>query len=678
MTRRLLVVLLLVPCLAWAQAKRSFTFGDMMALKRVAEPAVSPDGRWVLFAATHVDLEANTRIPHVWVVPVEGGEARQLTRGEGEDRPRWAPDGKRFVYGSRKDSQVWAVGFDPKSGRLDGEGKPVTSISTGAEGVLWSPDGKNILFVSEVYPDCPDDPCNKMRDEEKSKSKVKAAIYTRLLFRHWSKYEDGKRSHLFVVPAEGGTARDLTPGDYDVPSFNLGGQDRYAFSPHGSEVAYASNHDPVEATSTNEEIFVVKVATGETKQITTNKGADSSPLFSPDGRYIAYRAQLRPGYESDRWRLMLYERATGKITNLTEKFDRWVGSFVWGPHSKRIYFSAEDKGESPIYAVFAAGGEVRTVLGGHNDDLAVTPDGKTLLFIRMSAQAPNEIYRASTEEGATAEAVTALNREVYAQVHMSALERFWFRSADGLRVQGFLVKPPQFNEKKKYPVKFLVHGGPQGAWGDSWTYRWNAQLFAASGYVVVMINFRGSTGYGQAFIDKINGDWGGGAYLDLMTGLDYALGKYPFLDRGRVCALGASFGGYMANWIAGRTTRFQCLVSHDGIFNSESFYGSTEELWFPEWEFHGTPWTNPLTYRKWSPHRHARRFKTPTLVIHGQLDYRVDVSEGLGMFTALQRQGVPSKFLYFPDEGHWVLKPQNSRLWYQMVNAWVDEYLKKK
>ncbi len=678
MSRRLLLgFFLLVSGLGLAQAKRPFTFEDMMALKRVAEPAVSPDGRWVLFAATHVDLEANTRTPHVWVAPVAGGAARQLTSGEGEERPRWAPDGKRFLYGSRKDSQIWTAGFDPETGKLAGDAKPVTSISTGAEGALWSPDGKNILFVSEVYPDCRDDACNKARDEAKGKSKVKATIYTRLLFRHWNKYDDGKRSHLFVVPADGGAARDLTPGDYDVPPFSLGGQDDYAFSPDGSEVAYASNHDVVEATSTNEDIFTVKVATGETKQITTNKGADSTPLYSPDGRYIAYKAQLRAGYESDRWRLMLYERATGKVTNPTEKFDSWVESFAWGPHSKRIYFSAEEKGEAPIYSVYVDGGELSRVVGGHNDDVTVTPDGKTLLFTRMSAQAPNEIYRSGTEQGASGEAVTALNREVLSQVHMSSLEPFWFRSADGLRVQGFLVRPPNFDATKKYPVKFLVHGGPQGAWGDSWTYRWNAQLFAASGYVVVMLNFRGSTGYGQAFIDRINGDWGGGAYQDLMTGLDYALGKYSFLDRGRVCAMGASFGGYMVNWIAGHTTRFQCLVSHDGDFNNESSYGSTEELWFPEWEFHGTPWTNPLTYRKWSPHRFVARFKTPTLVIHGQLDYRVDVSEGLQMFTALQRQGVPSKFLYFPDEGHWVLKPQNSRLWYQTVNAWVDEHLKK-
>ncbi|HSA94305.1 MAG TPA: S9 family peptidase, partial [Terriglobales bacterium] len=555
MRRRLLCIFFLfIPCLAVAQDQHPFTFEDMMALKRVADPAVSPDGRWVLFAATHVDLAANTRIPHIWVVPVAGGEARQLTSGEGEERPRWAPDGKRFLYGSRKDSQIWTTGFDPESGTLAGEAKAVTSISTGAEGALWSPDGKHILFVSEVYPDCADDACNKARDEAKAKSKVKASLYTRLLFRHWNKWDDGKRSHLFLVPVEGGSARDLTPGDYDVPPFSLGGQDDYSFSPDGSEVAYTSNHDPVEATSTNEDIFVVKVATGETKQVTTNKGADSTPLYSPDGRYIAYKAQLRAGYESDRWRLMLYERETGKVTNLTEKFDRWVDSLAWAPGSDGLFFTAEEQGQQPIFWMGMKEQEVELFAQGHYDEVAVVPESGgfhtsyVVVATRMSAQRPNEIYEIVWSRGEVhAVPLTNLNDAVFARVHTSELEPFWFRSSDGVKVQGFLVKPPDFDASKKYPVKFLVHGGPQGAWGDSWTYRWNAQLFAASGYVVVMINFRGSTGYGQAFIDKINGNWGGGAYRDLMTGLDYALAKYPFLDRGRVCALGASFGGYMVN-----------------------------------------------------------------------------------------------------------------------------------
>jgi dipeptidyl aminopeptidase/acylaminoacyl peptidase len=352
---------------------------------------------------------------------------------------------------------------------------------------------------------------------------------------------------------------------------------------------------------------------------------------------------------------------------------------VWAPDSSRLYFAAEDKGESPIYVVDLKGGPVREVTRGYNDNLTTTPDGAALVFNRMSIRFPNEIYSlpvASAGKGSQAQPLTRINQAVLSQVHMSPLEPFWFRGAEGVRVHGFLLKPPAFEAGKRYPLKFLIHGGPQGAWGDDWTYRWNAQLFAASGYVVVMINFRGSTGYGQRFIDQINADWGGRAYQDLMLGLDYVVRRYPFIDGKRACALGASFGGYMVNWIIGHNNRFQCAVSHDGIMNNESDYGTTEELWFAEWEMHGPPWANRLLYQRWSPHIFAANFRTPTLVVHGQLDYRVDVSEGFQLFTTLQRLKVPSKMLYFPDEGHWVLKPQNSRLWYQTVNGWVDQWLK--
>jgi dipeptidyl aminopeptidase/acylaminoacyl peptidase len=377
---------------------------------------------------------------------------------------------------------------------------------------------------------------------------------------------------------------------------------------------------------------------------------------------------------------MLYERATGQHRSLTENFDRWVGGFVWAPDSSRIYFVAEDKGEQPIYQVGVSGGDVRRLERGTNDDLTITSDGKILLFTRMSVRAPNEIYSAelanNTRLGATRQ-LTHLNDAALSQVEMPPLQSFWFTGSEKSRVQGFLLKPPGFDAHKKYPVKFLIHGGPQGAWHDAWSYRWNPELFAADGYVVVMINFHGSTGYGQKFIDAINGDWGGRPYLDLMRGLDYVERAYPFVDKDRECALGASYGGYMINWILGHTTRFKCLVSHDGMFNTESAYGTTEELWFPEWEFKGTPWTNRAMYRRWSPHLFAANFKTPTLVVHGQLDYRLDVSEGFQLFTTLQRLGVPSKMLYFPDEGHWVLKPQNSGLWYKTVNQWVDTWVKK-
>jgi len=446
-------------------------------------------------------------------------------------------------------------------------------------------------------------------------------------------------------------------------------------------------------------LFVVPVTGGTPKKITDNPASDSTPRYSPDGKYIAYLAQVRPGYESDRFRLMLYDRATGQRRSLTENLDRWVGGFVWAPDSSRIYFVAEDKGEQPIYLVSVKGGDIRQLDRHINDDLTLTPNGGTLVFTRMSVRFPNEIYKlelvkdgvlqcngAGTSAGcATCKIVATcvatplshLNDALLSQVEMPPLQPFWFTGAEKSRVQGFLLKPPNFDAHKKYPVKFLIHGGPQGAWHDAWSYRWNPELFAADGYVVVMINFHGSTGYGQKFIDAINGDWGGRPYIDLMRGLDYVERHYPFVDKDRECALGASYGGYMVNWILGHTTRFQCLVSHDGMFNTESAYGTTEELWFPEWEFKGTPWTNRAMYRRWSPHLFAANFKTPTLVVHGQRDYRLDLSEGLQLFTTLQRLGVPSKMLYFPDEGHWVLKPQNSQLWYKTVNQWVDTWVKK-
>jgi dipeptidyl aminopeptidase/acylaminoacyl peptidase len=684
--RRLVV---LAAVLMWVlpvlgQTKRPFTFQDMMSLKRVAEPVPSPDGKWVLFSAVDVSLEANTKTPHVWAVPAAGGEEREIITAQNADRPRWAPDGKRFLFLSTKEggSQIWIADFDSSSGTVTGVHK-LTSIATEADGPIWSPDGRNILFASNVYPECTDAACNQKKLAESAQTKIKALIFTHLLYRHWNGYKESKRSHLLVIPAAGGASRDLTPGDHDVPPFSLGGQDDYAFSPDGQEVCYTANLDEEEATSTNNDLFIVSVNGGLAKKITDNPASDSTPLYSSDGKYIAYRAQFRPGYESDRFRLMLYERKTGEKKNLTENFDRWVGTFTWAPDSKAIYFSSEDKGEAPVYRLNLPSGVPAELTRGYNDDLAITRDGKTLLFTRMSLLHPNEIYGQAIQ-GAGVErsangmgwtAVTHLNDSILSHASMSPAEPFWFTGAENVKVEGFIVKPPNFDPNRKYPVKFLIHGGPQGVWGDDWSYRWNVELFAANGYVVVMINPRGSTGYGQKFVDDINGDWGGRAFEDLMKGLDYAESTYPFIDKDRECALGASYGGYMANWILGHTNRFKCIVSHDGMFNTESAWGTTEELWFNEWEFKGTPYNNRELYRKWSPHLSATSFKTPTLVIHGQLDYRLDVSEGFQLFTTVQRLKIPSKMLYFPDEGHWILKPQNSQLWYKTVNDWVDQWV---
>jgi dipeptidyl aminopeptidase/acylaminoacyl peptidase len=706
-----------------AQAKHPFTFEDMMKLKRVGEPEVSPDGKWVIFSVVDVDLAANTKTPHVWIVPTAGGQEKEIIADQDADRPRWAPDGKRFAFLSTKEggSQVWIADFDGAAGIVTAK-RRFTYIATEASGELWSPDGKHMLFTSDVYPDCNVDDrgealCNEVKLAEAEKSK--AQIFTHLLYRHWNAYKDGKRTHIFVVDVLDNSRstsssgrnitailRDLTPGDYDAPVFSLGGQDNYAFSPDGQEICYTSNHDKNPAASTNNDLWIVPVTGGPAKNITAdNPASDSTPLYSPDGRYIAYRAQQRPGYESDRFRLMIYDRKTGETINLTPNFDRWIGTFTFPPHSNDILFVAENRGESPIYSVglpvkpsnATAAFIAPQLVFGFNDDIAVTEDGR-LLFTRMSIAAPNELHIADTRavgnrcvqtvvEGTNEcaslneQALTHFNDAILSHVSMSPLEPFWFTGAHDDKVEGFLVKPPNFDASKKYPVKFLIHGGPEGAWGDDWSYRWNPELFASptastpSGYVVIMINFHGSTGYGQKFIDAINGDWGGAPYEDLMKGLDYAEQTYPFIDKNRECALGASYGGYMINWILGHTDRFKCAVSHDGMFNAESAWGTTEELWFNDWEFKGTPYDNREMYRKWSPHEYAKNFKTPTLVIHGQKDYRLDVSQGIDLFTTLQMEGVPSKMLYFPDEGHWVLKPQNSQLWYKTVNDWVDQWI---
>ncbi|HEY6303778.1 MAG TPA: S9 family peptidase [Terriglobales bacterium] len=717
-----LFVFLITSLPSFSQPKHPFTFEDMMKLKRVGAPVPSPDGKWVLFSAVDVDLAANKKTPHIWIVPLAGGPESVLIGDQDGDRPRWAPDGKRFAFISNKEggSQVWIAGFD--GGTVTGVHK-LTSIATEAGGELWSPDGKNILFTSDVYPECDGAPaaetdCNARRLKESEESHVKALVFDRLLYRHWNAYKAGKRSHILVVPdvlasprtmpgatsAGSGIAppppRDLTPGDYDSPVFSLGGQDNYAFSPDGQEICYTSNHDKVEATSTNNDLWIVPVNGGTgggaplaPRNITAdNPASDSTPLYSPDGKYIAYRAQQRPGYESDRFRLMLYDRKTGEKKNLTEAFDRWIGTFAWAKDSKHIFFASEETGNSPINAldidhpldrvvtkedvVSGALWAHRVVDFGFDDDPIPTPDGKQILFTRMSIKRPTEIYRATFGHMGTA-ALTHLNDALLSEIEMSSIEPFSFPGAKGDKVQGFLVKPPNFDPTKKYPVKFLIHGGPQGAWGDDWSYRWNPELFAADGYVVIMINFHGSTGYGQKFIDAINGDWGGAPFEDLMTGLDYAEKTYSFIDKDRECALGASYGGFMANWVLGHSERFKCIVTHDGMFNTVSAWGTTEEVWFNDWEFKGTPYTNPEMYEKWSPRNSAAKFKTPTLVIHGQLDYRLDVSEGFQLFTTLQTMGVSSKMLYFPDEGHWVLKPQNSQLWYKTVNDWVDQWTKK-
>ncbi|MGA9673161.1 MAG: S9 family peptidase [Terracidiphilus sp.] len=706
-------------------AKRPMTFSDLMEMKRLGETAVSPDGKWLVYSVTTVNLEQNTKTAELWIQAIAGGEPTKLAVAQpGDSGVQFSADGKRILFLSSRDAdkqQVWLADFDPAAGATANP-KKLTTISTEADNALWSPDGRSVVFTSAVYPDCPaitaadggtGDKCNADRDADKAGSKVKAQIFTHLLYRHWNHFTGDKRSHIFLLSVENGGVRDLTPNDpHDVPPFSLEGGGGFAISPDSKELAFTENTDPEPAISTSASIFTLDLTNPAAKpmKISTSLGGNFNPAYSPDGKYLAWRSQTRAGYEADQFRLMLYGRAAKTEKNLLPLFDLWVDEFIWSPNSLEIFFTAGDMGEEPLFSASLSGDEIRVTEDGEYSDLHLVGRDGSLVATKMTASQPGEavhlfemidrnasaaqpgnsrlkkaqrIYSGPEIIGYSGPQLTHLNDSLLAQLDLPKRDNFWFDAEDGTKIQGFLIRPPGLNPTKEYPVKFLIHGGPQGAWGDMWSYRWNAELFAANGYVVIMINPRGSTGYGQAFVDGVNGDWGGKPFTDLMTGLDYVEKHYEFLiDKTRECALGASYGGYMANWVLGHTNRFKCIVSHDGMFDAESAFGSTEEDWFNIWEFKGHPWDyygkpdseNP--FRKWSPSLYAKNFKTPTLVIHSQLDYRLDVSEGFQLFDTLQLLKVPSKMLYFPDEGHWVLKPQNSQIWYKTVNDWVDQWTK--
>ena len=671
-----LVILTIISLLAFtsvalAQTGGPFTIEDMMKVRRVADPRVSPDGNSVAFTIGDVNFDGNRVVNHIYVVSLAGGSPKQLTSGDkSASAPRWSPDGKKIAYTTG--SQIWVMDSD---GDND---KQVTRISTGAAGPVWSPDGKWIAFTSDVYPDCRDDDCNKRKDEAAEANKVKAHVTERLLFRHWDEWRDVKRTHLFVVPSSGGVAREITAGDFDSPPYAAASGVDYAFSPDSTEIAFIRNPDKVEAISTNSDIYLVKLSGGAARNITVaNRGYDASPVYTRDGKYILYRSQLTPGFEADRWRLMRFDRATGTRTEVTRGFDLQVEEMAQSADGTSVYFTAGERGHHPIYKVALAGGRAEKVAGDvFATGLQVASDD-TLVFASSSIAAPPEIYRGNA---GSVIPLTRINKDLVDSHGLRGAEEMEWTGALGKKIHGFVVKPFDFDASKKYPLMVLIHGGPQSAWNDSWSYRWNPRVFADAGYVVFAPNPRGSTGYGQQFVNEISGDWAGKVYTDLMNGVAEVVRRNKFIDKNRIGAAGASYGGYMINWIEGHNNdpraHFKVLVSHDGVYNLTSMYGGTEELWFTDWEFKGTPWTNKAMYERWSPHNFVNNFKTPMLVIHGELDYRVPISEGMQLFTALQRKGVDSKLVVFPDEGHWVLKPQNSQFWYHTVLGWVDKYLK--
>ncbi len=664
-----------------AQPKRPMQIDDLSRIKRVSDPQLSPDGKRIAFVITEMDKPNNKSSSDIWLIPSTGGDPVRLTNAHKHDRhPRWSPDGKWIAFESNRSSSYQIYLTSPDGG----EPKQLTDISTEASQAIWSPDGKYLAFVSAVFPEFSDKPykesdvLNKQKQDDRDKSKVKARVFTKLLYRHWDSWVDDKRQHIFVIPIDGGDPRDVTPGDRDaVPTattFSAG--DDFCFSPDGKELAYTATPTPPheESWSTNHDIYTVNLSTAERKQITTNPAADGFPRYSPDGKYIAYRAQSRPNFESDRWRLMLYDRATEKTRSLTDALDSWVEAFTWAGDSRMLYFEAEEKANKPLWSVSIKGNDLRKVVDdAANEEVDVSQNGKMLIFTHQSLSRPAEIYSVASD-GKNMRQITHLNDELFSQISFSVPEVVWFTGAGGAKVHMWIVKPPNFDPQTKYPLVFWAHGGPQGAFLNSWSYRWNAQLWAAQGYVLALPNPRGSTGFGQKFVDEISGDWGGKVFTDLMDGLSTAQ-QLPYVDSTRMAAAGASFGGYMMDWFEGHTDKFKTIITHDGVFNFTSMYGATEETWFDEWE-HGIPWETP-DFEKFSPHKYAANFKTPMLIIHSELDYRVPLNEGQQLFTTLQRKGIPSKFLYFPDEGHLILKPGNSALWHKTVFEWLESYLKK-
>jgi len=666
-----------------AAAKAPFNFEAMMKVARLDDPQLSPDGKLVAFTAQTIDMPANAKPTQIYIVNLDGGTPQRITNdGTVNTRPRWTPDSKRlFFISNRKDgNQIWSMNADGT------DSKQITTLTTEADGVTVAPDGKLLLFTSDVYPGCApatptpgvlyDSACNKTNLDQETASKMHARVYTSLLYRHWTTYKGRRRRHLLVSSADGSAIHDLTPGDLEVPPFSLGGLDAYVFSPDSTQITYVSNTDPDLSVSTNSDLFTIPAAGGQPRRITTNPGADDGPRYSPDGKYLAYRTQIRSGYESDQWRLAVLDLQSGAMNTLTDSVDRWVEEYTWSGDSNRIFFTTDDHGTTPLLMIPATGGPIRTIAQGPTSVSSVqfSRDDKVMIYAEQSGSRPAELKKAMSKGGA-AVALTHLNDALLNECDLTPLERISSNGSEGAKIESFLVKPPGFNPSHKYPALFIIHGGPQGDWGESWSYRWNAQVFAAAGYVVVMPNPRGSVGYGQGFTDGVNGDWGGRAYDDIMAVVN-DVGNFAYVDKNSLVAAGASYGGYMIDWILGHTDRFKALVTHAGVYDLTSEAGTTEELWFVKWEFQGFPWENPELYQTWSPNSFVKNFKTPTLVTHGEMDYRVPIGQGQELFTALQQMKVPSKLIQFPDEGHWILKPQNSQFWYSAVLDWLREYTK--
>jgi dipeptidyl aminopeptidase/acylaminoacyl peptidase len=656
-----------------AAAKRAFTIEDLYRVRGIDDLRVSFDGKTVLFTLQTDDLAKAKRIKHVWLMDADGKIPRQFTFGEkGESSPIFSPDAKQIAFISSRDGEenLYVIAAS------GGEARQLTNISTGVSGPLWSPDGNWIAFSSDVYPECgADEDCNKKIEQRWSKGPLHAHLADALLYRHWTQWKDGKRTHVLLADASTGTVRDLTPGDFDSPPFQLGGALQYDFSPDSSELAFDSNHDRAQASSTNSDVWITPLSGKQPPRNITasNPAFDGHPKYSPDGKYIAYQMQKQPGYESDLFRLAVYDRAAGTSRVLTEPFRNWVDTFAWSADSKSLYFSAPVEGDNSIFRVTLESGAMQQVLVDRTiDAFELSPDSHRIIYTRRSVSDPVEIFAVNLLDGKPSmpQRLSEFNKEVVNEVDLRPAERMWVNGADGAKIEVFIVKPHNFDPSKKYPLIFNVHGGPQFQWQDSFRGDW--QVYPGMGYVVAFANPHGSTGYGQDFTAEISGDYGGKVYEDLMKVTD-ELSKLPYVDPNRMGAMGWSYGGYMMDWFEGHTNRFRAIASMMGIFDLRSFYGATEELWFPEWELKGKPW-NSDQYEKFSPSYFVKDFKTPCLVISGERDYRIPYTQSLQMFTALQEMNVPSRLIIYSNAGHWPSWYEMA-LYYTAHLEWFHQYL---
>jgi dipeptidyl aminopeptidase/acylaminoacyl peptidase len=654
-----------------------FSALDLLAMDRLSDPQVSPDGKTVAFVRRVTDLKGNRGRTDLWRVPTSGGSPERLVRGGTDHHPRWAPDGEVLYFLSRRSgaSQVWKLSV---SAGGSGEPEQVTDFPVGVSDLVVSPTGTHLAFTAEVFVDCEDLACTAARVERREAAAHTGLRYDALFARHWDAWKDGRRSHVFVIPAAGGDPVDLSAGmDADVPSRPFGGDDELAFAPDGKTLVFtARDVGREEAWSTNFDLFAAPLGGGPRRNLTASNPAwDTQPVFSPDGSHLVFKAMTRPGYEADRFGLRVMQWPSGEIRTVADDWDRSIGDLVFAPGGDAVIVTAQNVGQTSIFRIDLDDGQVREIVSdGTNTSPAVA--GDAIVYLHHDLTGPAELFSAPIS-GGEPRALTSMNAAKIAAAHTGQPQQLRFSGAGGDTVYGYLVHPVDFDPAQRYPVAFLIHGGPQGSFGNMFHYRWNPQVYAGAGYGVVMIDFHGSTGYGQAFTDAIRKDWGGKPLIDLQKGLEAVAAEHPWIDRERVCALGASYGGYMINWIAGQwPDGFRCLVNHDGVFDMRMMYYATEELWFPEWEQGGPYFENPAAHEKHNPAAHVASWKTPMLVIHGALDHRVPETQGLAAFTALQRRGIESELLLFPDENHWVLKPANSLQWHDVVLEWLDRYLK--